>query len=232
MEQVQARPEQEAGLFSILNEATIVSMPETNGPILIVEDVPNVLELLEVTLRFKGYAVITARNGEEALEAVARQRPILIITDILMPKMDGYAFVQKLRLNPETRAIPVVFLSATYVTPEDKEFALSLGAARFIEKPIDAEDFLLTVAELVTQHQSTQPQPLDMEKFYSGYRTRLENKLRHKNTQIARAERLLPTLPPDQKPAFESLLQQSVRERDEIQEELYSIFKTIEELKK
>jgi len=232
LEQEQARPEQEAGLFSILNEATIVSMPETNGPILIVEDVPNVLELLEVTLRFKGYAVITARNGEEALEAVARQRPILIITDILMPKMDGYAFVQKLRLNPETRAIPVVFLSATYVTPEDKEFALSLGAARFIEKPIDAEDFLLTVAELVTQHQSTQPQPLDMEKFYSGYRTRLENKLRHKNTQIARAERLLPTLPPDQKPAFESLLQQSVRERDEIQEELYSIFKTIEELKK
>ena len=89
------------------------------GPILIVEDVPNVLELLEVTLRFKGYAVLTARNGEEALEVIARQRPVLIITDILMPKLDGYAFVQKLRLNPETRPIPVVFLSATYVTPED-----------------------------------------------------------------------------------------------------------------
>ena len=69
------------------------------GPILIVEDVPNVLELLEVTLRFKGYAVITARNGEEALEVIAKTRPVLIITDILMPKMDGYAFVQKLRLN-------------------------------------------------------------------------------------------------------------------------------------
>jgi len=66
------------------------------GPILIVEDVPNVLELLEVTLRFKGYSVMTARNGEEALEVIARQRPALIITDILMPKLDGYAFVQKL----------------------------------------------------------------------------------------------------------------------------------------
>ena len=98
------------------------------GPILIVEDVPNVLELLEVTLRFKGYAVLTARNGEEALEVIARQKPVLIITDILMPKLDGYAFVQKLRLKAETRAIPVVFLSATYVTPEDKDFALSLGA--------------------------------------------------------------------------------------------------------
>ncbi len=210
----------------------ISNMPEINGPILIVEDVPNVLELLEVTLRFKGYSVITARNGEEALEVIAKQRPILIITDILMPKMDGYAFVQKLRLNVETRAIPVVFLSATYVTPEDKDFALSLGAARFIEKPIDAEDFLLTIAELVMQQAKGEPQPLDMEKFYSGYRTRLENKFRHKNTQIARAERLLPTLPPDQKPAFEALLQQSIRERDDIQTELHNIYNTIEELKK
>lgn len=206
------------------------------GPILIVEDVPNVLELLEVTLRFKGYAVLTARNGEEALEVVARQKPVLIITDILMPKMDGYAFVQKLRLNPETRPIPVVFLSATYVTPEDKDFALSLGAARFMEKPIDTEDFLLTVAELVTQQLPTEErprqEPLDMERFYEGYRTRLENKLRHKNTQIARAERLLPTLPSDQRPAFEALLKQSMRDRDEIQTELDDIYKTIDELKK
>jgi CheY-like chemotaxis protein len=206
-------------------------MSNENAPILIVEDVPNVLELLEVTLRFKGYAVNTARNGEEALEAIEKQRPALIVTDILMPKMDGYAFVQKLRLNPETRAIPVVFLSATYVTPEDKDFALSLGAARFMEKPIDTEDFLLTVAELVLQQPFTQPQPLDMERFYQGYRTRLENKLRHKNSQIARAERLLPTLPADQKPAFEALLQQSMRDRDEIQTELYDIYETIESLK-
>ena len=207
-------------------------MTTAYGPILIVEDVPNVLELLEVTLRFKGYAVITARNGEEALEVVSKTRPVLIITDILMPKMDGYAFIQKLRVNPETRAIPVVFLSATYVTPEDKQFALSLGAARFMEKPIDTEDFLLTVAELVTQQPFTQPQPLDMERFYNGYRTRLEDKLRHKNSQIARAERLLPTLPSDQRPAFEALLQQSMRDRDEIQAELYDIYNTIEELKK
>jgi CheY-like chemotaxis protein len=222
----------EAGLFVVQSAATIPSMNQLLGSILIVEDIPNVLELIEVTLRFKGYSVITARNGEEALEVLARQRPILIITDILMPKMDGYAFVQKLRLDPSTRSIPVVFLSATYVTPEDKNFALSLGAARFIEKPIDAEDFLLTVAELVTQQARSEPEALDMEKFYDGYRTRLENKFRHKSTQIARAERLLPTLPSDQKPAFEALLQQSMRERDEIQQELDNIYKMVEELKK
>lgn len=206
-------------------------MNAVNGPILVVEDVPNVLELLEVTLRFKGYAVISARNGEEALEAIAKQRPALIVTDILMPKLDGYAFVQKLRLDPATRSIPVIFLSATYVTPEDKEFALSLGASRFMEKPIDTEDFLLTVAELIVQ-QPAQARPLDMETFYVGYRTRLENKLRHKNSQIARAERLLATLPLDQKPAFEALLQQSTRDRDEIQAELYDIYKTLEDLRK
>lgn len=206
-------------------------MSDVTGPILIVEDVPNVLELLEVTLRFKGYAVVTAKNGEEALEVVEKEKPSLIVTDILMPKLDGYAFVQKLRLNPETRPIPVVFLSATYVTPEDKDFALSLGAARFMEKPIDTEDFLLTIAELVTQQPFTQPQPLDMERFYQGYKTRLENKLRHKNSQIGRAERLLPTLPDDQKAAFEALLQQSMRDRDEIQTELYDIYDTIESLK-
>ena len=212
-----------------------MSTPETpkesTAPILIVEDVPNVLELLEVTLRFKGYAVITARNGEEALDIIANQRPSLIVTDILMPKLDGYAFVQKLRLNPDTRSIPVVFLSATYVTPEDKQFALSLGAARFMEKPIDTEDFLLTVAEIVTQQPFTQPQPLDMEKFYHGYRTRLEEKLRHKNSQIARAERLLLTLPADQKAAFQALLEQSINDRDEIKAELYDIYQTIEALK-
>jgi len=108
------------------------------GPILVVEDVPNVLELLEVTLRFKGYPVITARNGQEALEQVHKEHPALVITDILMPKMDGYALAHRLRTNPQTRQIPLIFLSATYVTPEDKQFAVSLGAVRFIEKPIDS----------------------------------------------------------------------------------------------
>jgi len=202
------------------------------GPIMIVEDVPNVLELLEVTLRFKGYPVISAHNGEEALELIVKQRPALIITDILMPKMDGYAFVQKLRTNPKTRDIPVIFLSATYVTPEDRTFAMSLGASRFIEKPFDTEDFLLTVAELLTQGPSTMPRPLQEQEFYLGYRVRLEQKLHHKNNQIARTERLLPSLPVDQRLAFESLLEQAKANRDDIQSELDQVYKILDEYKK
>lgn len=199
------------------------------GPLLIVEDVPNVRELLEVTLRFKGYPVIAAANGQEALELLQKERPALIITDILMPKLDGFALVQRLRTNPKTRDIPVIFLSATYVTPEDKAFAMSLGAARFLEKPIDTEEFLLTIAELLTQGPPTLPKPLDEHTFYSGYRERLENKLRYKNTQIARTERLLQTLPENQRPAFKTLLDQALSDRAEIQAELDQIYKILEE---
>src|SRR5512141_2220301 len=161
------------------------------GPLLVVEDIPNVLEFLEVTLRFKGYPVVTARNGQEALEAIQRERPALIITDILMPRMDGFALAHALRTNPLTLQIPLIFLSATYVTPEDKIFALNLGAIRFIEKPIDTDDFLLTIAEILTQGTPTMPLPMKEQEFYLGYRQRLESKLRHKNTQISRTERLL-----------------------------------------
>ena len=202
------------------------------GPLLVVEDVPNIRELLEVILRFKGYPVIVARNGQEALEKIASNHPVLVITDILMPKMDGYALAYRLRTNPETRTLPIIFISATYVTPEDKTFALSLGAARFIEKPIDTEEFLLTVAELLTTGPDTLPRPLSERDFYIGYRARLEHKLRHKNTQISRTERLLTTLPDGQRSAFEALLHQAENDREEIQTELNGIYQILDELKR
>jgi DNA-binding response OmpR family regulator len=205
-------------------------MANTRGPLLVVEDIPNVLELLEVTLRFQGYEVISAKNGEEALDILEKKTPALIISDILMPKLDGFSMVQKLRNNPKTQNIPVIFLSATYVTPEDRMFAMSLGASRFIEKPIDTEDFLLTIAELLSQDQITIPRPLAQPQFYAGYRARLETKLQHKNRQIARIERLLPTLDPDQKESFETLYRQAIRDRDEIMVELDALKETIRNL--
>jgi len=202
------------------------------GPILVVEDIPNVLELLEVTLRFKGYPVVTARNGQEALEVINKELPALVITDILMPKMDGYALAQKLRITPRTKHIPIIFLSATYVTPEDKSFAMSMGAVKFMEKPVDTEDFLISVGEVLTQGAPTVPEPLSEQEFYKGYRERLESKLRHKNTQIARTERLLQTLPSDQRPAFDALLAEARRHREEIQHELNDLYKLLEPFEK
>jgi CheY-like chemotaxis protein len=197
------------------------------GPILVVEDVAQIRELLAATLRFEGYPVITAQNGKEALEIIAEQPPALVITDILMPKMDGYSLVYRLRRNEETRSIPIVFLSATYVTREDKEFALSLGAVRFLEKPVDTPEFLLTIGEILAEGPTVTTQPLSRDVFYGGYRERLEHKLRQKSQQIARTERLLKTLPPEQRPAFEGLLRDSKMHRDEIAQELDEIIQLI-----
>jgi len=205
-------------------------MTKPNEAILIVEDIPNVLDLLEMTLKFQGYNVLTARNGEEALEILEKEKPGLIITDILMPKLDGFAMVQKIRTNSETQNIPVIFLSATYITPDDRSFALKLGASRFIEKPIDTEDFLLTVAELLSQNHITVTRPMSEPKFYNGYRERLETKLEHKEKQIKRIERLLPTIPPTQKTSFEELYRHAVYDRDEITKELKQLEETIQKL--
>ncbi len=202
----------------------MINMSVAYGPILIVEDVPHILQFLEMTLKFKGYPVLLAANGQEALEYIARERPALVITDILMPKMDGFALAQKLRTDPKTRSIPIIFLSATYVTPEDKEFALKLGAARFLEKPVDIEEFLLTVAEVLTDEAAATAPPLGEREFHRGYRERLEHKLRHKNQQIARIERLLQTLPEEHKPAFQVLLDETRQHRQEIQAELDRLY--------
>jgi DNA-binding response OmpR family regulator len=199
------------------------------GPLLVVEDVPNILELLTVTLKFKGYPVVTATNGEEALQCIDRERPALIITDILMPKMDGFQLVQQLRKNPKTSQIPIIFLSATYVTPEDKSFALKLGAVHFMEKPVDAQEFLLTIAEVLTMGTAPVPPPMEDQEFYSVYRDRLESKLQYKNSQITRTERLLENLPDDQKPAFIVLLEEARAQRDEISHELDQLYLLLEQ---
>lgn len=195
------------------------------GPILVVEDVPDTLELVKVTLTFKGYQVITARNGREALEIIQKEHPALIVTDILMPQMDGFSLVHRLRIDPDTRGIPVIFLSATYVAPEDKEFAAAIGVTRFIEKPIVIEEFLRTVAELLSRGTLADSKPLDARRFFEGYRERLEVKLKQKVSQIARTETMLETLPEEERKSFRISLQEAIAERDEIQTLLDQIHK-------
>lgn len=192
------------------------------------EDIPDILILLKATLEFKGYRVVTARDGQEALEAVERERPALIITDILMPRMDGFNLVHHLRIDLQTRDIPVIFLSATYVAPEDKSFALSLGVTRFIEKPVNFDEFLPAVSDLLNQKETSEQAPLDEFEFYDGYRKRLETKLLHKNTQIARAEHLLDTIPVEEKVSFTASLRQAHEERREIQKLLDQIHEMLD----
>lgn len=204
-------------------------MAEPQGPLLIVEDIPHVLELLEVTLKYKGYKVTCAHNGKEALECVRKERPSLIITDIMMPKLNGFALAQRIRSDPKTQDIPIVFVSATFITPEDKQFAMSLGAVTFLEKPIDTQELLLTIGEILTGTPINIPEPLSEEHFHHGYRQRLQAKLRHKQDQIVRARRLVEAVAPEQRQAFEALLQQTESQREDIEAELHAIDQKFED---
>ncbi len=191
-------------------------MNTEKGYLLVAEDNPDILNLLDTTLKFGGHRVVTACNGQEALEAIARELPALVITDVLMPKLDGFGLVHRLRINPETREIPVVFVTATYVMPEDREFALSIGVTRFIEKPVDIEKFLSVISELLVKGTPAKLELLDEFSFYNGYRKRLEVKLTQKNAQITRTEHLLETSSEEEKLPLKVSLQLAIREREEI----------------
>jgi len=198
-----------------------------------VDDIPDILNLLKTTLTFKGYRVIAARNGQEALDAIQKEHPALVIADILMPVMDGFSLVHHLRINPATRDLPVVFLSATYVTPEDKDFALAIGVTQFIEKPMDIETFLPIIADILAQKVKPAHQTIGDFEFYDGYRKRLENKLLHKNAQITRSEHLLSaTQDADEKLTVAQSLDSARAERDEILKLLEQIHKQMDNFEK
>lgn len=184
--------------------------------LLIAEDDPDILKLLDATLTFKGYRVITARNGSDALEIVKLKRPSIIITDIMMPRLDGFGLVHRIRINPETRDIPVVFITATYVTPADMQFALNIGATRFLQKPVDLEKFLVVIEELFEKGNPDLTDPPREFDFYDEYRRRLEGKLEERNKQIAREEHLLSTDADQADMAMQVSLQHAIRERNEL----------------
>ena len=102
--------------------------------VLVVDDTPDNLFLMSALLEDQ-YTVRTAANGAEALDAVAADPPQLILLDIMMPGMDGYEVLRRLRANPETASIPVIFLTALS-SIEEEQFGLDLGAADYIAKPI------------------------------------------------------------------------------------------------
>jgi CheY-like chemotaxis protein len=191
-------------------------MNTASGYLLLVEDDPDILKLLDTTLTFSGYRVVTARNGREGLEAIHKERPEVVITDIMMPKLDGFGLVHRLRLNPVTRDIPVVFITATYVAPEDREFAYDVGATHFIQKPLNLDEFLGTIAELLEKGLPVTIEALDEFKFYDGYRTRLEAKLEQLNKQIARDKLLLGDQTDAGTEALKTSYHKSVAERDDI----------------
>jgi signal transduction histidine kinase len=120
--------------------------------ILIVDDDDNSRIYLERVLKHNGYEVDSASNGQIALEKVISSKPDMIISDILMPEMDGFELCRRIKTNEFFHHIPFIFYTATYVDEKDKKLAMSLGASRFLIKPIDLEKFLKTLEDVIKEH--------------------------------------------------------------------------------
>ncbi len=112
--------------------------------ILVIEDDPLILEALEDILTLEDYEVITAEDGKKGLEKALMENPDLIISDIMMPVMDGYELLKNLRENPAAFAIPFLFLTAR-AEKSDQRFGMELGADDYITKPFENDDILKAV---------------------------------------------------------------------------------------
>lgn len=113
--------------------------------IVVIEDEPEMRRNIAQLLKFEGYAVTAAADGEAGLAKVREERPRLVICDVMMPKMDGYAVLQAVRGDPELRAIPFIFLTAKG-EKTDQRGGMNLGADDYLTKPVENEDLLAAVA--------------------------------------------------------------------------------------
>ncbi len=117
--------------------ATLSGAAQAEARLLVVEDDPNILELLSASLRFAGFSVSTATNGAAAVTAAREERPDLIVLDVMLPDLDGFEVIRKLR-DSGTRT-PVVFLTARDTT-DDKIRGLTLGGDDYVTKPFSLEE--------------------------------------------------------------------------------------------
>ncbi len=176
--------------------------------ILIVDDNSTNRCLLESLLEEEGYDVTAAEDGQEALDRVHADPPDLIISDILMPVMDGYALCRHCKSHEQLKKIPFIFYTATYTEAKDKKFALSLGADRFIIKPQEPDVFIRILKEVWEQktvkEESVNPLGEEME-FFRQYNEILFSKLEKKMLDLEIAHQKLKGLEERYRLSFENV---------------------------
>jgi DNA-binding response OmpR family regulator len=118
--------------------------------ILVVDDEDDILHFLELVLKEKGYEVVTAANGHEALTTAQIEKPDLVLLDIMMPQMDGWEVLKLLRVDEETANIPVAMLSAR-TEAKDRVQGLQEGAIDYICKPFSLQELLGKIEAIFSQ---------------------------------------------------------------------------------
>ncbi len=164
--------------------------------VIVVDDIDQNRDLLRSLLAGNGYDVVEARHGRDALALARTQQPRLIISDLLMPVMDGYALLRHWKADEALRDIPFVVYTATYTEPKDMQLAMDLGADAFIVKPTEPDHFIERIREVlaVEQRSGLTPagQPVDDDTMLlREYNAALVRKLEDRAVQLQAANREL-----------------------------------------
>jgi len=162
--------------------------------VLVVDDQEENRYFAEVLLRGNGYEVHTAGNGAEALAQLRAMEFDLILSDILMPVMDGFEFCRIVKSDGQLCHIPFVVCTATYTEPQDEELAMKIGVDRFLVKPCEPEALLAVVRESMTAYPLPCLSPRDLvpdEQVFKLYNERLVHKLEEKMLQLEKETRAL-----------------------------------------
>jgi two-component system, cell cycle sensor histidine kinase and response regulator CckA len=186
--------------------------------ILIADDREDNRYLLESLFRGNGYETISATNGAEALEKLKSGNIDVIISDILMPVMDGFELCRKIKADSTLAGIPFIVYTATYTGPQDEEFATKIGADRFIIKPCEPDILLNAVRELIIDKQKNKETirgHLPEEEVLKLYNERLVRKLEQKMLQL------------EDEIKIRQRTEENLRERDH---RLSSIYDTVEDV--
>lgn len=112
--------------------------------VLVVDDEPDVVELLERTLKTEGFQVICAYDGISALDLVSTEKPDLILLDLMMPMMSGYEVCEQIKSNPQTQSIPVICVTSAH-TPDARAHSLQLGASDVVTKPFYPSELIARI---------------------------------------------------------------------------------------
>ena len=128
----------------------------SKGKILVVDDEIYIVHILDFSLGMEGYDVVTALDGEQALERIQSEKPDLIVLDIMMPKLDGYEVCKTIKSDPATKQIPVILLSAKGRNV-DQKMGFDVGADDYITKPFSPRKLVERINQLLGQSISERP---------------------------------------------------------------------------
>lgn len=193
--------------------------------LLIVDDKQENLYLLESLLNASGYETVSAKNGAEAYGLALKDKFDLIVSDILMPIMDGFTFCRECKKNNYLKNIPFIFYTATYTDPKDEVFALSLGADKYVIKPQEPDAFLEIVKEVLQdierkEYSAIESADMPEEVMLKEYNITLIRKLEDKMRQTEENEKKLKE--------YVKELEDSLLERKKAEEEIKKLNEELE----